>query len=483
MNYISPGMNRSSLLQGSQSEINDQLLSILDSLYDGLYITDGNAVTILINHAYQTISGLTPEDVLGRSMWDIVADGLINQSGTLCVLKTKAPITLEQTFRTGKKALITSTPHFDKEGRITMVITVVRDITELYDLQKKYQESEERHRLEKDFLRRSQKFSSKLLVNDPRTKAALARAQKVAALDTTVLLLGETGVGKEQFAHLIYEHSNRADQSFISVNCGAIPPTLIESELFGYERGAFTGALNTGRPGLVERADGGTLFLDEINSLPLALQGKLLRLLESRRSKRLGAVTEQTLDFRLLCATNQDLKALVDAGRFRADLYYRLSVVPLNLPPLRERREDIIPLALRFLEQFGQKYGRTKVFTQGVFDQLLAYDWPGNVRELRNVVERLVITSSAGTVEIYQAPDNLISGGSLTPAAVGELPLSGEWPVSMEDAEFSLSAYLEQCERAVLAQALRRFGSTYRAAKYLGVNQSTVARKKQKYGL
>ena len=189
------------------------------------------------------------------------------------------------------------------------------------------------------------------------------------------------------------------------------------------------------------------------------------------------------MDFRLLCATNQDLKALVDAGRFRAALYYRLSVVPLNLPPLRERREDIIPLALRFLEQFGQKYGRTKVFTQGVFDQLLAYDWPGNVRELRNVVERLVITSSAGTVEIYQAPDNLISGGSLTPAAVGELPLSGEWPVSMEDAEFSLSAYLEQCERAVLAQALRRFGSTYRAAKYLGVNQSTVARKKQKYGL
>ena len=196
MNYISPGMNRSSLLQGSQSEINDQLLSILDSLYDGLYITDGNAVTILINHAYQTISGLTPEDVLGRSMWDIVADGLINQSGTLCVLKTKAPITLEQTFRTGKKALITSTPHFDKEGRITMVITVVRDITELYDLQKKYQESEERHRLEKDFLRRSQKFSSKLLVNDPRTKAALARAQKVAALDTTVLLLGETEIGR-----------------------------------------------------------------------------------------------------------------------------------------------------------------------------------------------------------------------------------------------------------------------------------------------
>ncbi len=324
---------------------------------------------------------------------------------------------------------------------------------------------------------------AEVVAESPAMRTLLALAGHLAQVDATVLLTGETGAGKEVLAQYLHSHSPRSDRELVEINCAALPENLLEAELFGYERGAFTGALNTGRPGLVERADGGTLFLDEINSLPLALQGKLLRLLESRRSKRLGAVTEQTLDFRLLCATNQDLKALVDAGRFRADLYYRLSVVPLNLPPLRERREDIIPLALRFLEQFGQKYGRTKVFTQGVFDQLLAYDWPGNVRELRNVVERLVITSSAGTVEIYQAPDNLISGGSLTPAAVGELPLSGERPVSMEDAEFSLSAYLEQCERAVLAQALRRFGSTYRAAKYLGVNQSTVARKKQKYGL
>ena len=344
MNYISPGMNRSSLLQGSQSEINDQLLSILDSLYDGLYITDGNAVTILINHAYQTISGLTPEDVLGRSMWDIVADGLINQSGTLCVLKTKAPITLEQTFRTGKKALITSTPHFDKEGRITMVITVVRDITELYDLQKKYQESEERHRLEKDFLRRSQKFSSKLLVNDPRTKAALARAQKVAALDTTVLLLGETGVGKEQFAHLIYEHSNRADQSFISVNCGAIPPTLIESELFGYERGAFTGANREGKKGVFESADKGTVFLDEVGDLPLDMQVHLLRILQEMQVTRVGGVKPIKVDVRVIAATNRDLLEMVRAKTFREDLYYRLNVVPIQIPPLRERTGDIQPL-------------------------------------------------------------------------------------------------------------------------------------------
>ena len=468
MNYISPGMNRSSLLQGSQSEINDQLLSILDSLYDGLYITDGNAVTILINHAYQTISGLTPEDVLGRSMWDIVADGLINQSGTLCVLKTKAPITLEQTFRTGKKALITSTPHFDKEGRITMVITVVRDITELYDLQKKYQESEVRHRLEKDFLRRSQKFSSKLLVNDPRTKAALARAQKVAALDTTVLLLGETGVGKEQFAHLIYEHSNRADQSFISVNCGAIPPTLIESELFGYERGAFTGANREGKKGVFESADKGTVFLDEVGDLPLDMQVHLLRILQEMQVTRVGGVKPIKVDVRVIAATNRDLLEMVRAKTFREDLYYRLNVVPIQIPPLRERTGDIQPLVQLFLQQMNKKYREKKHFSPAAMDAMYSYSWPGNVRELKNVVEQAVILSAQAEIQ------------------PGELPIaSHHWPEG-ERVEFSgehidLKAELTRLEYEYICQAYAKYGTVRAAAASLGMDNSTFVRKRQKY--
>ena len=229
------------LLRGSERELNRQLFTILNSIYDGLYITDGQANTILINRAYEEVSGLRREDVLGKSMQEIVATGMIDRSGSLGVLKTRKPVTLEQTFRTGKQALITSTPHFDSSGEITMIITVVRDMTEIYGLQRKYQESEERRRSEMEFLQRNQRFVSRMVAADPRTLEVLARAQKVATLDTTVLLLGETGVGKEQFARYIYENSARARQSFIGINCGAIPASLIESELFGYEKGPSPG--------------------------------------------------------------------------------------------------------------------------------------------------------------------------------------------------------------------------------------------------
>ena len=242
------------LLRGSERELNRQLFTILNSIYDGLYITDGQANTILINRAYEEVSGLRREDVLGKSMQEIVATGMIDRSGSLGVLKTRKPVTLEQTFRTGKQALITSTPHFDSSGEITMIITVVRDMTEIYGLQRKYQESEERRRSEMEFLQRNQRFVSRMVAADPRTLEVLARAQKVATLDTTVLLLGETGVGKEQFARYIYENSARARQSFIGINCGAIPASLIESELFGYEKGAFTGASKEGKMGMSERS-------------------------------------------------------------------------------------------------------------------------------------------------------------------------------------------------------------------------------------
>lgn len=325
-----------SLLHGSTEEINRQLFAILGSVYDGLFITDGNAVTILINQAYQTISGLNPEDVLGKNMRDIVASGLIDRSGTLIALETGKPATLEQTFRTGKQALITSTPCFSDKDKISMVITVVRDMTDLYGLQEKYHESEERRRSEMAFLQRSQQLTSQLIAQDPRTLDTLRRVQKVAALDTTILLLGETGVGKEQFARFIYENSARSGQSFIGINCGAIPPTLIESELFGYERGAFTGANREGKMGVFESANKGTVFLDEIGDLPLDMQVHLLRVLQERQVKRVGGVRSISVDVRIVAATNRDLLEMVREKTFREDLYYRLNVVPIQIPPLRE---------------------------------------------------------------------------------------------------------------------------------------------------
>lgn len=343
------------LLRGSERELNRQLFTILNSIYDGLYITDGQANTILINRAYEEVSGLRREDVLGKSMQEIVATGMIDRSGSLGVLKTRKPVTLEQTFRTGKQALITSTPHFDSSGEITMIITVVRDMTEIYGLQRKYQESEERRRSEMEFLQRNQRFVSRMVAADPRTLEVLARAQKVATLDTTVLLLGETGVGKEQFARYIYENSARARQSFIGINCGAIPASLIESELFGYEKGAFTGASKEGKMGVFESADKGTVFLDEVGDLPLEMQVHLLRVLQEMQVRRVGGVRSISVDVRIIAATNRNLLDMVHEKTFREDLYYRLNVVPIEIPPLRERKRDIRPLVESFLKDMNKR--------------------------------------------------------------------------------------------------------------------------------
>ncbi len=284
-------------------------------------------------------------------------------------------------------------------------------------------------------------------------QAILQTAAQVAQTDSTVLISGETGTGKEVLAKYIHRNSSRADAPIIEINCAALPENLLEAELFGYTKGAFTGALNTGKPGLIEAAHGGTLFLDEINSLPLALQGKFLRVLESHKSKRLGAVEEQEIDFRLLAATNQNLKEGVLAGTFRAALYYRLNVIPLELPPLRERREDIAPLATFFLDYYCKRYSRTKVLSRRVIEQLKAYDWPGNIRELKNVVERLLVTSAAGTLEIYQDLAPLLGEDAVRSTSPEIYPADWEAFYQFDPEHFSLKAYMEFCEKHVLADA------------------------------
>lgn len=457
------------ILSGSEEQIDRELPSILGNIYDGVYITDGNAVTLLINQAYQAISGLKPEDVLGMKMKDVVSNGLIDKSGTLAVLETGKSVTMEQTFRTGKKALITSTPHYDGSGNISMVITVVRDITELYDLQKAYQESEERHRSERDFLRRSRRFASQMVVADPDTQTVVERALKVAPLNATVLLLGETGVGKEEFAHLIYENSSRADQSFIGVNCGAIPPALIESELFGYERGAFTGASREGKKGVFESADKGTVFLDEIGELPLNMQVHLLRILQNMEITRVGGVRSIPVDVRIIAATNRDLQQMVQEKTFREDLYYRLNVVPITVPPLRERKQDIAPLVLSFLRELNKKYRDQKYFTHAAMEALNSYSWPGNVRELKNVVEQAVILSPQN--EIYPVDLPIYSKLESREAERADSVEGGE----------DLKTELARVEYGHICRAYAKHGSVRAAAASLGMNDSTFVRKRQKY--
>ena len=451
---------------GSLQEAYDRLEAIVNCSHDGIYITDGQANTLWVNPAYLSISGLRQEDVVGRNMWDLERSGIISQSGTLLAIAQRQPVTLEQTFRTGKRALITSTPDFDGSGEIVMVVTNVRDMTEYYDLQEKYRQTAERYRSELE-LARQQFTGSDLIAADPNTLAVLSQVDRVAALDTTVLLTGETGVGKEKFAQYIYKNSARRQERFLPVNCGAIPPTLMESELFGYEQGAFTGASRHGKMGIFELADHGTIFLDEVGELPLDMQVKLLRVLQEGQIQRVGGSAPISVDVRVVAATNRDLADMVRSKAFREDLFYRLNVVPITIPPLRERPGDILPFLHRFLEELNKKYGFHKRFSTSAIQAMEAYPWPGNVREMKNVIERVVILSDSNLIVASDLP---FPTAQAAPAQAGDL--SKPVDLRYETAKFQYE-YIQK--------AYERYGNVRAAAASLGMDCSTFVRKRRKY--
>lgn len=454
----------------SLQEAYDRLNVIIENSYDGIYITNGQAVTVQVNQAYLHISGLRIEDVLGRSMWDLERTGVIDRSGTLIALATRKPVTMEQTFQSGRRALIASTPVFDEQGNVVLVVTNVRDMTELYDLQEKYRRTEElsqKYYSELEFTRKQVLASADIIAGDRRMLEVLAQVERVAALDTPVLLLGETGVGKEKIAKYIYKNSARRDGRFLTVNCGAIPPNLVESELFGYERGAFTGANREGKVGLFEVADKGTLLLDEVGELPLEMQVKLLRVLQEQQLTRVGGTKPVAVDVRILAATNRDLRQMVADKTFREDLFYRLNVVPITIPPLRERRDDIIPFVQTFLDEFNRKYKLSKTFSPSSMRAMVEYDWPGNVRELRNVVERMVIMSGDDLIR----PEDLPFRPAWSPALAAP---SVDEPVD-------LKALTRQFEAQFMERAYQRYGDVRSAAASLGMTPSTFVRKRQRY--
>ena len=313
----------------------------------------------------------------------------------------------------------------------------------------------------------------------------LGMAKKVAAVDSAVLIKGESGVGKDVIAHYIHDRSKRKGKKMVEVNCASFPEGLLEAELFGYERGAFTGASQAGKRGLIEEADGGTLFLDEINSMPLSLQGKILRVMETKMIKPVGAVKSIYVDFRIITATNQDLLKAVQEGTFRADLYYRLNVIPISIPPLRQRQKDILPLAMFFLRKYCDKYHKIKSFSNQTCQAMIAYSWPGNVRELKNFVERVVVMCKGEWIEIQDFPELLTEYAQYETAGAKEsFPLFVEskgGKVDVEDPQFSLTAYLEECEKDIIEKVLKKYGNTYKAAEILKMSQSTIARRKEKY--
>lgn len=369
---------------------------LLSNVRGSVFAVDGEGNVIYINAGCSSLLEIPEEIILGKNVKDFVEEGWYTPSLSMQAIAKKELVWGSTVTRSGRELLTIAMPLFDYSGKVTLVITHSKE---------KYKIDEFIREFERERFLASQYFSElKYMENNPVDKEEIVHASKamsnllkstklLAKADSPVLLTGESGTGKELLAHFIHKNSKRSFEALIAVNCAAIPENLIEAELFGYAKGAFTGASLQGKAGLIELADKGTLFLDEIAELPLSIQSKLLRVLETHEIRRIGGLEHRKIDFRLITATNKNLKKIVDEHLFREDLYYRINVVPVEIPPLRDRSEDIILLANRFLEELNDKYKCQKFFAPKTIARLLEYDWPGNVRELRNVVERLLVTA------------------------------------------------------------------------------------------
>jgi PAS domain S-box-containing protein len=384
--------------------------TMIDSSYDGLWICDHEGKVIRINKASEKINGVKAEEVVGRNMKELVSEGVFDRSVTHEVLKRKTAVTMIQQIKGGKRILITGNPIFNEKGEIAFVVTNERDISELDNLRSHLQEAQA---LAKGYSSKLSELEMKdielsnIIFRSAEMQRILEMALRVAQVDSTVLLLGESGVGKGMIAKLIHKHSDRNNGPFIRVDCAGIPDTLVESELFGYERGAFTGAKSEGKPGFFELANKGTLFLDEIGEIPITSQSKLLRFLEDHEIIRVGGIERKKIEVRIIAATNKNIEEMVASRKFREDLYYRLNVVPIHIPPLRERRDDMVPLIFYFLERFNRTHQKEKSLSPDVVDLFCRYDFPGNIRELGNLVERLVVITENDRIEIRDLPSSI----------------------------------------------------------------------------
>jgi len=455
------------------AELTRQQDAIINALSEGLWICDSQANVLRINPASERLNGIQARQVVGRNMKDLVDEGVFDRSATLEVLRRRAPVSLLQNQK-GRTLALTGIPVFDEEGELFQVVVTERDVTEIEALNRELEEQaamKDRIRDRMVEMQLEEVESRRIIARSPCMQKALRHAFKVAAVDSTVMIQGESGVGKELFADLIYKYSERAGRPLVKINCGAIPESLLEAELFGYEKGAFTGAQAKGKAGYFELADSGIIFMDEIAELTLSAQVKLLRFLEDGQVMRVGGTQSRKFNVRILAATHQDLQAMVDRGAFRLDLFYRLSVIPITIPPLRERTDCILPLLHHYTDYFAERMGVRRRLTRAASDVLMAYPWPGNVRELANLCERLVVMSEAELIGLADLPPDILGRG-------GKASLVPTGPE-----ERTLGEALESTERTLLLEARQRHGNQVAMARALGIDQSTVARKLKKYGM
>lgn len=461
-------------------------LSVMgDVLPDGVFVCDRKGTIVYVNKANEHLTGITREECIGKNISSFTAKGGIANVIADNVIKTKAPYSsIAYSPRANIQLLETGMPIFDETEELIGVLSVDRDISKMMELTSQLKQTKSKiarfraesdqnkilmSRLTEQHMQEQMRFSE----NEPPRSQAMRDtyqlAYQAAQTNVTVLLNGETGVGKEVIANYIYNNSLRKGKPFIKVNCAAIPEHLLESELFGYVKGAFTGADPKGKIGMFELANGGTLFLDEIGELPLNFQSKLLRALQQHEITKIGSSKITKLDIRVIAATNKDLAAMVEKEEFRRDLYYRLNIFPILIPALRDRKEDIIPMVLHFQNIFNKKYNKNLVISQETLQHMEEYVWPGNIRELENIIERWAVIFSEFEL--------------ITWDKVAYYFMSNPERKNSDYSGRSLKELMKEREREIFRWAIHTYGSSRKIAKALGVDHSTVVRKVQALGM
>ncbi|XWX63587.1 sigma 54-interacting transcriptional regulator [Desulfitobacterium sp. AusDCA] len=446
---------------------------ILEVLSEGIYVSDAYGRTLAVNHMYEQLTGLKREEIVGKLVTDLKKEGSFDAILNPEIVISGQHKTTVQVTKTGNRVLLNGYPIFDESGKVILVLTFVRDITLMSQMKDQIVEQQEIiEKCRKVYVQNKGGLNNNFLIfKSEKMIRFMELLKKIAKTEATVLLLGETGVGKDVLSRKIHEYSLRRDEPFLKIDCSTIPENLIESELFGYDSGAFSGANNKGKIGLFEMADKGTLFLDEIGEIPLRLQVKLLRVLQDQEFMHIGSTKVKKVNVRFIAATNRDLEEEVQKGNFRSDLYYRLRVAVLEVPPLRERKEDICEMMRCFLDKYNAKYRKEVSFTKELEKALLTYKWPGNVREMDNFIQSLVVTNENEILDVPDLPHYML----LNPVVPDQ---SG---INVSDK--SLDELVADYEKNLLKKALALHGSVAKVAKILKVDRSTVFRKGKKYHL
>jgi len=447
----------------------DYVEQLCDTFRDALCVTNHEGIVVLVNDRHAELTGIPRETILGKRAQDMVRSGVFDIVLNPRVVETGEKVSSVQNLFNGRTLLLDGNPIKDASGRVVYVVTVIRDVTVLTELR-------EEASAQKELLETFQALSTEGVTNNqyPRVvqskamQRLYAEATAIAETDATVLLLGETGVGKDVVARQIHHKSKRAEAPFIKVDCGSIPENLIETELFGYVAGSFSGASRNGKAGLVEAASSGTLFLDEIGELPMTMQSRLLRVLQDWEVLRVGATTPRKVDVRVIAATNKELEREVARGTFRSDLYYRLKVAVLTIAPLRTRKADILPLAQSFLTYYGRKYRKKISFSEEAEQLLRDHSWPGNVRELENMVQGLVVTCKRSRIEAQDlAGIRPCPQADAADAGIALPPFEGR----------SLKDIMKEVEAALIQKGLAQYGSISELARHFQMDRSTIFRK------